>query len=1734
MGEQRVLADRFRVVRELGSGGAGTLLLVEDLRRGGSPCALKILRPRVRDPGLEPLFRREFLLLSSLRHEGIVPVREFGLLDTGEPYFTMDFLSGEDARAFVIEDRLEGDDLLDLASGVLGALAHLHAGGILHRDLKPANIVVRRIDGRLKPVLVDFGLSSLAGRPGDASGTIPYVAPEVIAGAIPDARADLFSLGMTLYEIATGRRLAEPPEVVRSPVVVLAPERVRRALRGSARPWVPKRFEEFVSRLMAPVPAARYPSAAAALAALRDLCAPPSAAEGRGGAAAGGTPASVAAAPTLGDPPMVGRAGQLEMLLLLLEALREGTLLDPIVTVAGKPGLGVTRLLAALRNHAAAAGIPVSAGSSLRELVTDLVAQPGSQVEAPEPGETADRLVFRADAVLQSLPPKTTPLLILDDVHLLPEGDCAALRQWISALEKRPGRARCLFTLGGRSVGDGDGVAILRTAGRNVSIDLRDLPPLEVNDVRLAIQGLLGDIRAPAPFVQTIHGACEGSPSLLVDLLRLLGAEEVLGFEGGEPVIRAERLAGLRLPRSVTDAARARFERLAPDHRKALATFALLEEGVPLAAAQAILGDVLGPLVHQRWLLIDRGQVRFLSEVAKEAADTLPRRDRPRYARQAAGAIRESAPWAAAPLHLLAGEPDEARAAAVEGAQRLRSERRMEEAERWLARLPREARDARVLREHCEVLGTLWRTKEAAEAGLAALGELRGAEEFALTVAGLLIDSLQAEKALALLRRLDAEARPAYLPRALNAKAAALSRLGRHEEALLESGRAEAAAGSLLALEGRIARTRANILRRCRRNRAALALESAILSDPGCTPGARLSALVNRALLLRRVGRPAAAVKDCHEVLRASREAEHAHLAAHACHGLALAFLDLGRAGRAARLAERGRRAFEIRGRAEQARDSLVVESEALLECGRAAEAESRLVRLETIPGGAGSGERVTWARALRAKMLALGGRPVDAEALLHGQGDAESRMITAQCTTLSGDLDRAATAWRAALAAAARERRRDLLCGIRVGIAESAAARGAWHLAESLASRGRGEVFRWKTPARAATLFLRAGAALQRGDASAATRFLEQSVAVANRSDFVVPRAQVYASAATLLGEVDLQRALRRPTGHEAAALLESARDVWSLFGNEPMLRKIDLHLSELPRAAERADGPDTERLVKVLHIVREMNREFDRDRLLGLILDRAIELTQAERGFVILLQDGKEEVHLARNIDRESVQEPETKVSTWIVREVIRNGRPIISQDAVSDQRFDESLSVRQLRLRSIIAVPFRSDGKTIGALYLDNRFRVGHFTEREERLLELFADQAVAAIEKAQLIGELEQRQRELADLYEQEKSRLKNQGRELHKIRQEVKAHRRARGWTFDRVVARSVAMQGILREAKRVAASDIPLLLVGENGTGKEVIARAVHYASARQAGPFQAINCAALPDNLLENELFGHVRGGFTGADRDHAGVFEEANGGTLFLDEVGEMSLAMQVKLLRALDQGEIRRVGDSAVRTLDVRIISATNADLDGLIAKGRFRSDLYWRLCGFSLKLPPLRERAEDIEPLAYAFVEECALREGRLRVKLGNDALARLESYNWPGNVREMRNVIQRAVLSCAGEVIGPDDIVFDVRGPSVLPGFDPGRADRVVSELAARGHDLNDRQRAGVSRVLTRGRLEYREYQSLLHVSKSTAARDLQDLVSWKVLEKRGKTRAVVYIAGPILRDLAIKVGGNGG
>ncbi|MBI4869789.1 MAG: sigma 54-interacting transcriptional regulator [Candidatus Wallbacteria bacterium] len=424
---------------------------------------------------------------------------------------------------------------------------------------------------------------------------------------------------------------------------------------------------------------------------------------------------------------------------------------------------------------------------------------------------------------------------------------------------------------------------------------------------------------------------------------------------------------------------------------------------------------------------------------------------------------------------------------------------------------------------------------------------------------------------------------------------------------------------------------------------------------------------------------------------------------------------------------------------------------------------------------------------------------------------------------------------------------------------------------------------------------------------------------------------------------------------------------------------------------------------LEKLFRATRRLGSRVNSGELLSNMMDCLIEVFGAERGFILLSDSrtGALEPAISRRIDPADVR---GAISTTVTRRVFDERRPLLVTDADAEDWSKQAASIQREQLRSIICAPLvGEDGPVEGVVYLDSRVRSRFFTERDLELLDAFCHYSVIAIDGAR---ERDQLRRDVDQL-------------KMLNLEEVLKEH------NFENVIHRSGAMAQVLDQVKAVAARDVTAVILGESGTGKELIARAIHHRSSRAQGPFVAINCMALSRELIESELFGHEKGAFSGAVARKPGRFELASGGTLLLDEVGELPLPLQGKLLRVLQEGERERVGGTQTIRVDVRLLGATHKDLKREVAEGRFREDLYYRIDVFTLRLPALRERKEDIPLLVRHFIELFNQKMGRKVRGIHTDALEGLVRYDWPGNVRELRNVIERAfvlesteLLSCA--------------------------------------------------------------------------------------------------------------------
>lgn len=444
---------------------------------------------------------------------------------------------------------------------------------------------------------------------------------------------------------------------------------------------------------------------------------------------------------------------------------------------------------------------------------------------------------------------------------------------------------------------------------------------------------------------------------------------------------------------------------------------------------------------------------------------------------------------------------------------------------------------------------------------------------------------------------------------------------------------------------------------------------------------------------------------------------------------------------------------------------------------------------------------------------------------------------------------------------------------------------------------------------------------------------------------------------------------------------------------------------------------------LKALLEISQEINSIKEPDALLESILQIAIRELSAERGFIVLKNQDEWQVAAVHQMPLVSLREMKD-ISHTTLQTALEKKEPVLTFDTFSENEFDAAQSIIMHEIRSIAIVPLILRGNFEGALYIDSRGRKAGFTRESLDFLQAFANQAVIALENARLLANIRE-----------ENAILKE---EFHRI------------FAFKEIVGSSKAMQRVFQLMGKVLNNYTTVLILGETGTGKELVARAIHFNGWRKEKPFVAVNCGAIPEDLIESELFGHRKGAFTGAIADKKGLVEAADGGTLFLDEVGELPLATQVKLLRFLQEREFQRLGETATRQANVRVIAATNRDLQQMIREGEFREDLYYRLNVISITVPPLRERVKDIPLLANHFLKKYAQRTGKEIRRISSEALRKLENYDWPGNVRELENTMERAVVLCSGDTVTEDDLMMMPAENEAGAGIVAGQTLQAVS------------------------------------------------------------------------------------
>jgi transcriptional regulator with GAF, ATPase, and Fis domain len=1627
---------RYVPRRLLGEGRRKRVYLARDCRIERD-VALALIKAEGLDAAGRARVWREVQALGRLGdHPHIVTVLDAGE-EAGQAWLVTEYMAGgtlAERLAAAPGQRLAAAEAARLMGEVVAGLAHAHAEGVVHRDVKPENVWLTA-GGSAK--LGDFGIATGPERltsEGLVVGTAAYLAPELALGAAADPRADLYALGVVLYELVTGRL-----PFVGDDTVAVVYQHVHTAPVAPSWhvPALPPALEGVILGLLAKAPAERptltvveETLAAVAAGRVRQAEAEDARLPNPLDALAGGI--------------FVGRAREMGVLRAAADAARGGR--GQLVMVAGEPGAGKTRLLAELATYAGLRGATVTWGrateragapafwpwvqilracvarserdtlhAALGPAAADLaVLLPELRSRWPDlpaaPEATAEHARFQLfDSVVTCLRQVAAvrPLVVLlDDLH---GADAPSLRL-LEFVAQQLQESAILLVGTYRDVEVTPALARLvgeaARIGRSAQFTLGGLTEPEVQRLLTLTAG----VAPPAALVAALHQGTDGNPFFVTEVIRLLVMEERLDA--------ATPLGSVRLPipSTVRAAVAQRAAQVSPPAQQVLRVAAVVGRDADLT----MLGRV-GPVDGERLLAAveegvaarlvtfeGRDRVRFAHVLIADALSDALEPARRRALHQQIAQVLATAPdppLAALAHHLAHAGPEYAEQAiaaarrAGDAAMRVYA---FEEAVR-LYGLALETLAPVPSADRAELLLALGGAQ--ALAGDVLLARATHEQAFGVGRSSGRPD-LMARAAAAM----DPLKRPGVEDRvAVDMCEAALRALGDNDRALRATVQAKLAIHLWFAdlqRARRLIREAIPVLREtdpCPVH--ALTFAHWVLWGPDMPIEERLAMAT--------------------ELVRAGKAHGRADAVFEGSAWRVADLLELGDIECAEReLPELARQADTLR-RTDYRMFAMIFESLASLLAGR-------FVDVET------TARQVVWSADASFGHSVLGvlfasyfsrGLFADAERTLSQLQDMLPGALAVQCIEAHLYVERgrgveARQAFEAIMARGVGAILSDASWAPTVALLAMVAA--------ALGDRIRGqELYDAFAPLAARNVFVPGGGMPVLGWG---TRYLGLLATTLGR---VEDAARHFEDALTMNTRMGA-RPWVALTQYDYAALLLGRGGADDRAQARHLLRAALATAEELGMraVAARARALLTQAAPSVPADLRRAlaaSTATPLPQLTALITERCRELLAAEAVTVLLVDESRHA--LSDPAPNGNSPSPRLPADAGIAGAVLRAGQPILVPDATADARLDPAVDVPGgVVARSLLCVPLTAGGESVGVLTVVNRHDGSPLGDDELELLAALAPEIAAALRAAR-------RYRILKTSAEQ--------------LRLDILAQRRAapRRDRYPELVGESAAILEVLALMESAAAAPLVVLLEGETGTGKELVARAIHRTSPRASGPFLPVNCAALPEHLLESELFGHRRGTFSGATQDRVGRFEAAAGGTVLLDEIGELPAAMQAKLLRVLQDGEVTRLGENRPRTVDVRVIAATNRDLAAEVAAHRFREDVYYRLAAFPIALPPLRARRTDIPLLAERFLAMAAARQGKRLAGLDPAALALLGRYDWPGNVRELEHAIARAVaLAREGEALAPDHFAGTLRGAGRRP--EPPTTESPPSSAAA--------------------------------------------------------------------------------
>ncbi len=1678
----RVVDGRYVIVKKLGAGSTGAVYLAQQIG-DERPLALKILNAGPIAMSRPESLRDEFQLLSQFDHPNIVKIYHFGLTSKNEPYLVMEFVAGPRFDRALIE-KLTTSDICSILVDICLALDYVHAYGIIHQDIKPTNVLLQSCT-RGAPVakLSDFGLASarMAAGGSQLSGTLEYFAPELVRGGVVDHRADLYSLGVTLYEVLSGQnpfRSRDPHQVLRNHL-----ERYPQPIRHYNKA-IPKFLEAVVFRLLEKDPLDRFPTAGTVIQSLhRD--------------ASYVLSKNQEQVRTLMPPSQfVGRKAEITRLRQWQKESLSGEI--RLVFVEGTYGVGKSRLLKELAISCQLQGTTVlgyhggrgqqrglsssAAAGSSAEVVREGVewGGPGMPLFFQIAGETEEKGFRLWELICRQLSQLSRPfLLFIEDLEC---NDSSVMPFLDYLLDRLSHHAIMVCVTYQANRLDSERTSWLRSfQERKEKAYVRNLKLRPFTKATLArlIRSRFKLLAGEEKLVDYLHKRSGGNPLYVEEFVATMCDQKVLIPEGDSWSLDETRLSKLSFPRTLEDVTQMDIASMSPEMKEFLSAAAVIGDTFLLEDLKAmvpqkekdfyrILRDALRSSFLRRDLALGgREHLYFFSKMALR--DVLHRSlsSRVRKTLHRNIALRlEQKPSKHKDVTFLAdhfhraGEYAKSSQYSLKAAEKAKVVHRTEEAHRLLhqALQAKEALgDDRNLVSILEALGDSCSLLGLYEEGMKhynrAQSQLKkpGSKSF-LEIqrkkAALFRKQSQFDPAMAILREAlgRAQGPGLSLPRAR-----ILAEIGWIKRMKSDyAGAMEALKEALKLLRwGRDRTETAQVTNRLgvvswtlgRFQEAQAYYEKALKIYQELGDRERIAAILDNLGLVH--------LNEGHleRAIERFQESHHIHKItadvlgeAKVSHNLAMAFAESGTWDQAIAFYQQSLRIKSRIGDLDGL--ALTLNNLGILHMHRgmwkeAERCQSEALKLRTEMnnkyGLCGSYDNLgdlarmsgNWQAAcahygkawrLRKEIKDEAGgciSQLNLGCLYRDQGDERKaeRHLLASRECLSGLGDEMG------------------LMQVDLALAEHYLNQGRLGPAEESGKRALSQA------SRAANLFSKAlatrtMAAIQAfsGKTEAANDLFNQSIEILKKLQARYELAKTY----FLLGTVKQSQSRVR----ESIRYYKESLMIFQKLGEKHFMSRIEKQLKSLQTTLERQESAELFTLYSMSQILNSMR---DLSLLLEKVLDLAIEILHAERGAIIFFDRQRDalEVRTARSMEKQTLSDA-LEISRGVVKSVAQRGKPVVVDNALKDEQFSTWQSVTMYNIMSILCVPLKIKGEIVGTIYLDNRSVPGIFSARDVSFLEAFSNLTAMAIENAKLYSELH--------------------GENIY-LKRELDTK-----YSYDNIVGNSKVMQDIFNVIEKVSPSRASVLILGESGTGKELVARLIHYSSPRSDKPFLKVNCAALTESLLETELFGIEERIATGV-KSRKGKFELADNGTIFLDEIGDMSLSTQAKVLRVLQEQEFERVGGSETIKVDVRIVSATNQDLQGAIADKSFRKDLFYRLNTVSISIPPLRERKEDIPFLIDFFVKRYCLQNEKDQIVVPNDVMEAFLKYDWPGNVRELENVVQRGVVMAEGRSFPPEFV------PTVVVGSGQEMTFSVPVEHTRLDDILGYIERAAIEKAL---------------------------------------------------------------